>query len=515
MPERCDVAIVGYGPTGQTLAILLAQRGWRVTVLERWPTRYPLPRANHFDHEVARILQAAGVGDELRRISESFAHYEWRNAAGETLLRFNLEESGLSGWPDASTVHQPDLERLLDARARSLSGVTVRRGYEVFQIEQRSDSVRVRAQSACGEECDVEARWVVGCDGANSFVRRAMRVPIEEAGEFDWLIVDVITRAPRARHSANWQLCDPERPTTLVTAGPGRRRFEFMRLPDESRESLEDEAAAWLFLAPWGLTPANTSIERHAVYTFRARWAESWRDRRVLIAGDAAHLLPPFLSQGLGSGLRDAMTLGWKLDLVLRGQAAEQLLDTYTHERLRHVRSFIDMSLTFGRVIAMTNRDEAETRDAELVALTRAGERGTLTPPVMGPGTVLAGDPNAGQLFAQGRVRAGAREGLFDDVVGRGWVLLACDGDPTEMLDAEHGELFASLGGVTAHVGPGGLIEDLDSRYERFFERAGVRAVLVRPDFHVFGTAKGAGDVNALVRALARELVSPTVPADD
>jgi len=512
VPERCDVAIVGYGPTGQTLAILLAQRGWRVTVLERWPTRYPMPRAVHFDHEVARILQAAGVADELREISESFGCYEWRNAAGETLLRFDLVESSLSGWPDASTVHQPDLERVLDARARALRGVTVRRGYEVFHVEQRTDSVRVRAQSACGTVCDVDARWVIGCDGANSFVRRAMQVPVEEMGEFDWLIVDVITRE---WDWENLQLCDPARPTTLVSGGPGRRRFEFMRLSGESRDSLDDAATAWRLLEPWGLTESNTSLERHAVYTFRARWAESWREGRVLLAGDAAHLLPPFLSQGLGSGLRDAVTLAWKLDLVLRGRAAVELLDTYTHERLRHVRSFIEHSLAFGRVIGVTNPEEAEARDVELAAFTRAGERGTLTPPVMGPGTSLAGDPNAGELFAQGRVRTAGREGLFDDVVGRGWVLLSCDGDPAEMLDSEHGALFASLGGVTAHVGSGGPIEDLDARYTRFFERAGVRAVLVRPDFHVFGTAKGAGEVNALIGALARELACPTVPYDD
>jgi flavoprotein hydroxylase len=517
--ERCDVAIVGCGPTGQTLAILLAQRGWRVTVLERWPTAYPMPRAIHFDHEIGRIFQGAGVGDEVRAISEGCPSFEWRNAAGETLVRFGLSpKQGLCGWPDANLVHQPDLERVLDERARALPGISVRRGFEVFEIEPDGPCVHVRARDASGEVRDVEARYAVGCDGANSFVRRWMGTTVEDQGPVsDWLIIDLVTSSPRPWEPANFQLCDPARPATVTSGGPGRRRFEFMRLPNETIESLNDSNMAWELLEPWGLTEANTILERHTVYNFRARWAETWRLGRVLLAGDAAHVLPTFAAQGLGSGVRDAATLAWKLDLVLAGRAAEELLDTYIQERLPHVRSFIDLSLSLGRMICVTNPSDAAARDAGLIALNRAVERAPMpSAPQMGPGTMLAADRHAGEIFPQGRVRSRDRsvEGLFDDVVGRGWVLLGADRDPGNALEPEQRAFFTSLGGLSAHVGVGAPLADLDGKYRTFFERSGARMALVRPDFHVFGTAKGPAGANSLVAALARELESPYVAED-
>ncbi len=518
MTERCDVAIVGYGPTGQMLAILLAQRGWRVTVLERWPTAYPMPRAVHFDHEVGRIFQAAGVSAEVRAISEPCTTYEWRNAAGERLVEFRMNPvDGPAGWPESNLLHQPDLERVLDRRARSFRGVSVRRGFEVYEIEPGGQGVHVRARDASGALRDVEARYAIGCDGANSFVRRWMRAPIEDLNlSFDWLIVDVIARS--SRRWEDWQLCDPARPTTIISGGPGRRRFEFMRLPHETIESLNDSRMAWELLARWGLYESNTILERHTVYRFRARWAETWRSGHVLLAGDAAHELPPFTSQGIGAGVRDAATLAWKLDLVLLGRAPDELLDTYERERLHHVRLFIDLSVSLGHLISVTNPEEAAARDAAMIALSRASERAPMpSPPVIGPGTLLEGDRHAGEPFPQAhvRMRTATRrfEGLFDDVVGRGWVLLGADEDPGLALAPEQRAFFASLGGISARVGPGAPLVDLDGRYQRFFERAGVRIVLVRPDFLVFGTAKGPEDANALIGALARQLTSPS-PAD-
>ena len=234
MDDRPDVAIVGYGPAGQTLAILLGQRGWRVAVFEKQPAAYPLPRAVHFDHEVARILQAAGLGQELPRLSEPADVYEWRNAAGETLLRIGSKGAGLSGWPEANMFSQPDLERALDTRARALQGVEVLRAAEVVDLRPSGDDVEVVVVDPDGNRSRVRARWVVGCDGANSFVRRHLGASVTDLGFFfDWLIVDVVPGKPRVWDPINGQLCDPARPTTIVSGGPGRRRCEFMRLPGE------------------------------------------------------------------------------------------------------------------------------------------------------------------------------------------------------------------------------------------------------------------------------------------
>jgi len=313
MDELFDVAIVGYGPVGQLLAILLGQRGRRVAVLERWPRAYPLPRAVHFDHEVARVLQSAGVADALADRVEPADLYEWRNAAGEILLRIGRDaEHSVSGWPESSMFCQPELEAILDARARALPSVRVERGCEVDGVRAAAEHVELQAKTETSERVALRARYAVGCDGANSFVRGKMGSAWSDLGfYFDWLVVDVLPHAPRPWNPPNWELCDPARPTTLVSGGPGRRRWEFMRLPGETIEELDREETAWRLLAPWDVHPANARLERHAVYTFRARWADAWRRDRLLLAGDAPHLMPPFAGQGMCSGMRDAANLAW------------------------------------------------------------------------------------------------------------------------------------------------------------------------------------------------------------
>ena len=226
-PDR-DVAVVGAGPTGLTLAILLAQRGRSVTILERWPEPYPLPRAVHFDHEVGRILQSCGIGAGLRAISEPTDVYEWRNAAGTTLLRFGTRGDAPSGWPSSSMFCQPQFERLLGERADSLASIELRRGVEVVGVEDRGDRVVLTAADGSA----LSASYVIGCDGANSTVRSLTGLPVHDLGFFyDWLVVDVVLHEPRVFVPTNLQVCDPARPTTAVSGGPGRRRWEFMRLP--------------------------------------------------------------------------------------------------------------------------------------------------------------------------------------------------------------------------------------------------------------------------------------------
>jgi 2-polyprenyl-6-methoxyphenol hydroxylase-like FAD-dependent oxidoreductase len=499
-----DVAIVGYGPVGQTLAILLGQLGWKVGVFEKQPAPYPLPRAVHFDHEVARILQAAGLGEELPRLTEPADTYEWRNAAGETLLLMRGKETSLSGWPEANMFAQPELERALDTRVRTLPSVEVHRGAEVVDIRLAASEVAL----VVGHRREIGARWVVGCDGANSFVRGHVGSAVTDLGFFfDWLIVDVVPREPRAWTPINWQLCDPARPTTVVSGGPGRRRWEFMRLPEESVADLNSEATAWRLLAPWGMTPTTASLERHALYTFQARWVDQWRNGRCLLAGDAAHQMPPFAGQGMCAGLRDAANLAWKLDLVLRGLAPDALLDTYASERVAQVRRVVEFSIELGKVICVADPAAAAARDAAMIAAVKdGGPTPPLPTPAIGPGLLVDGDPLAGHLFLQGEVRRGETTGRFDDVVGRGFTLVNPVGDPARGLAPELAAFFASIGGISAHVGPGGSVHDVHGTYARWFAEHGVGVVLQRPDFHVFGTAATIDGTAALVGRLRSAL---------
>jgi 2-polyprenyl-6-methoxyphenol hydroxylase-like FAD-dependent oxidoreductase len=505
----CDAAIVGAGPTGLALAILLAQRGRNVTVLERQPAPYPLPRAVHFDHEVGRILQSLGVAHELDGFTEPAPIYEWRNAAGEILLRFGRDkQSGLCGWPESNMFHQPQLEAALERRARSFPNLQLVRGADAHVLHDAGDAVHVAARLESGAALELSARYVVGCDGANSFVRGAIGSGWHDLGfAFDWLVVDVLPHETRVWSPLNWQLCDPARPTTLVSGGPGRRRWEFMRLPHETIDELNDRETAWKLLAPWDVRPDNATLERHAVYTFRARWADAWRRGRVLLAGDAAHLTPPFAGQGMCSGLRDAANLAWKLDLVLGNLASDALLDSYESERAPHVRTLIDFAVALGRVICVPDPKDAAERDARMIPAAKAsGLQSPMPGPKLGSGCWREDDAAAGALFVQGRVARGDQIARFDDLVGSGFALVSMQGDPRPVLSFEQRAFFSAIGGVTAHVGANAALRDVDGAYERWFAAHPCAVVLQRPDFTVFGTAKELAGAGVLVDALRTAL---------
>lgn len=490
----CDVAIVGAGPVGLVLGILLAQLGRSVVVVERWPEPYALPRAVHFDHEVGRILQSCGIGDALRDLIEPAGIYEWRNATGTVLLRFGRHGDGPSGWPASSMFCQPELEALLARRAEDLADLDVRRGVEVTSLDQRDDHVVVGA----ADGTVVRARYVVGCDGANSTVRTLAGLPVHDMGFFyDWLIVDVVLNEPRTFDPLNLQICDPARPTTAVSGGPGRRRWEFMRLPGESLDELNDEARAWDLLAGWDVTPDNARLERHAVYTFQARHAERWRDRRVLVAGDAAHQMPPFAGQGMCAGVRDAANLAWKLDHVLARAAPDDLLDTYQQERLPSALGAIELSRSLGEIICVPDADAAAARD-EAMAAGVTGEASDVPDlPGIDAGFVHPESVDAGSLFVQGS-SGGDR---FDDVHGVGWRLVTLDG-PIADLDADGVEWFDSIGGSAVAVG------HADPLYVRWFAEHATTWVLQRPDFRVYGTAGDAAAADRLLGDLRRHLAA-------
>lgn len=519
--ETFDVAIVGYGPVGAALAILLGQQGHRVVVLERFTEPYPLPRAVHYDHEVARILQSCGVAEQCAEIVEPADVYEFRNAHGQVLIRFGRRGNGLSGWPLSSMFSQPELEAVLCARVDELGSIEVRRGWPVHDIVEDDDIVPNGAVVVHGEAGSVRARYVVGCDGANSTVRQLTGIAMEDRAFFyDWLVVDVVFDEPRIYDPLNVQICDPARPTTVVSGGPGRRRWEFMAMPGETIEELNDEATAWRLLEPFDARPDNARLEKHAVYRFQARWVEEWRRGRALLAGDAAHQTPPFAGQGLCSGLRDAANLAWKLDLVLREQAPDTLLDAYGRERGPNMRAVIELAIDMGKLICVADPDEAAARDAAFIAADGGGLTDIAPFPPIADGVVLAGSPCAGELFLQAEVEAGGRRARFDDAVGAGWRLVTL-ADPD--LDDELARWFASIGGMVVLLGGGPSaagdvgdvsdisdISDIDGAYGAWLGERGLVAALQRPDFALYGTAAAGSEVAGILHRLRAALAGPS-----
>ena len=528
----CDVAIIGYGPTGQMLSLLLGAKGYRVAVFERWPALYPMPRAVHYDHEIARIFQAAGIAQALASVAEPGGIYEWRNASGETLLRFDWSEQSVSGWSTSTMFSQPQLEAILDSSVKALPTVTVYQGWAVEHVEQTQDAVQLQIRqhtvTSSGElvpaedRRSVRGRYVIGADGANSLLRQHMRTSLTDFGFlFDWLVVDVIPHEQRDWNPRNLQVCDPARPTTVVSGGKGRRRWEFMRLPGERVEDLNCAETVWQLLAPWDITPGNATLERHAIYTFKACWADGWRDGRFLLAGDAAHLMPPFAGQGMCAGVRDAVNLAWKLDLVLSGRAEEGLLDTYTSERLPQVQGYIHFSIDLGKIICISDPEEARMRDAHMIAARQQSSQGGLPLPSFpqGPGIFLEGDPLAGHLFLQREVGRFGSRGLFDDLVGRGFCLISTVGDPAQHLSADDEAFFTSVGGRIVALGRSAdehadQIIDISGAYAEWFAANTCAVVLTRPDFAMYGTAPNLDGAAQLVRSLRKQL-RPSVSPDE
>jgi 3-(3-hydroxy-phenyl)propionate hydroxylase len=519
MVQEADVAIVGAGPVGTLLAILLGRQGKSVALIERWPTIYDRPRAVTMDHEVARILATFGIdSDNDPAIQFHEELYYWKNADLEDLQIVDWKSVSPSGWRVTYWFNQPELEARLHGIAKDDDNISLIRGWEAISIEEVDDAVTLQLQETQklvgdnGKRQTVRANYVVGCDGANSFVRDALGIRSVDKGYFfDWLILDVVPPDDYQMTPAQWQLCDPARPTTLVPGGPGRRRWEFMVKPGESVEEIAKDESAWQLLEPWGLSPHNATLERSAVYRFQARWAEQWRVGRCMIAGDAAHLMPPFAGEGMCAGFRDALALSWRLNALVDGKLHDTVLDSYESERIHHARHYIDFSQELGRIICISDPQEAAERDktmkAELAARNFEPITGDLVH--LGPGIWCDDSAAAGELSTQGIIEAHGKRDRFDQVFGTGWIVIGLEIDPAKVIHPSHLQSLQILDGLTISIGTTGSgcqAIDVEGTYQQWMSEIHSKFIVLRPDFYVAATATTADELNRRLAKLFGKL---------
>jgi len=499
-----DVIVVGYGPSGLVLASLLGQLGHRVAVVERWPKLYGKPRLTHIDGETARLVSVCGDADQALRDSWTTPHYYFFNGKNQLLLDAGPGNTRRMLWDDHISVHLPHIEEAIHERILSLPNVQLYRGYAANGLQQDAEGVTLRcvpwhkAESSASllPELTLRARYLVGCDGSNSFVREALGVQRIDFGFNErWLCVDTEPLRPLpAKFEANAiQVCDPHRGHMFMPIGKKRQRFEFALLPNETTEEMQSVEAAFRMLKHYhGLGPEDVSLIRNLVYTFECRLAKTWKVNRVFLAGDAAHTNPPYMGQGACSGMRDAANLAWKFNLVFRGLCDAELLETYERERRPHAEQIMVGSRSLGLVANTSSPVKATVRDFLF--------RFNLAPkpkfPVLTNGVLARTDDgkllaHAGTLAPQGRVTVNGITMRFDEHVGFGFALICRPGLAGKLSP----ELSAALkvAGVQvvelAATSEGERVIDADGVYGRFLDSLRADAVLTRPDFVVYGHA--------------------------
>jgi len=426
VPRKYDVAIVGLGPTGATLANLCGLYGLRTVVHERSPAPYSQPRACHLDAEIARVLQQCGFEPELHEFLTESAGMEYVDGDGNRLFNFEgFHRAPLLGWHEDYVFLQPELEVMLRSGLVQYGHVDVHLKSDVFDPIALLD----------------DASYVVACDGGGGSTRDQLGIGFVDLGfDENWLVVDVMLhREPvPALPRVIQQVCDPTRLASFVPGHAAHRRWEFRLHGDEQPDP-------WSLLAAWGVTPQHAELIRAVPYRFHALVADRWRggpDGRLFLAGDAAHMMPPFMGQGMCSGVRDAANLAWKLAEVVTGAAPADLLATYEAERRVHTEAVVAMSVAAGHTLSRLAVDGSDLPTPDVPDPLRWSRL---------PGLDLGGDFPIGHQLPQ--------PDHLDARLGNDWVWVARD---------------------SSFVAP-------DDRAVVVEPRAtyGARAVLVRPDRYV------------------------------
>jgi 3-(3-hydroxy-phenyl)propionate hydroxylase len=497
-----DLIVVGLGPTGAMLANLMGLRGHSVLCVERDQDIYYSPKAVHFDDEIMRIFQSAGLAEEIARTSESFAEMAfltkphsrpaWKARVGTQDNRY--------GHAGAWFFHQPTLERQFRAGLERFPKVRCLLGVMAKEMRQDEQGVSLVLTQLDGSEREVRGRFLIGCDGGRSTIRRLAELSLCTA-DFDepWVVVDTKTRSGRKHPELppiHQQICNPAQPITYVPIAAPYYEWQFMVTGKKSEREATDPVFVRSQLREF-VDLDTIEIIRIAYYKFHALWARKWRNGRVMLAGDSAHQMPPFLGQGMCSGIRDADSLSWRLSLILKGLAATDLLDDYETERSVHVQHIIQGAMFLGRVIQTRRRSVAWLRNFFLFRLANTFPAyGRFIMTVMNrkrpleSGWLGKNRPKlAGKLSLQPTVATAAGDRVpLDSLQGEGFAIIARAASARFIEDR-----LPSLGNCLpvrlipfAEQPAGKTVGDFEGRLIRQFDEHAIDFLIVRPDHYIF-----------------------------
>lgn len=462
--HQTSVVIVGAGPAGLTLAHLLASYDIDTILLEKLSNTMEEPRAIGIDSETLRTMQAADlVTDIADDIYFDVRLTEYVNADGKLLFEFDTKGEQPYGFPIFNTFDQPGFDRTLATVMPRRKSVKLWFNHELKRFEQSAEGVTVYAQNADGEELKIEAQYLVGCDGGRSSVRAELDIEMTGDGnEFPWLVIDTIDPGFDKGFESRF-FCDPSRPGMTIKKHNQQRRWEWMLMPGETPSDLLEDEMIRSLIAPY-TDPSQVDIYRKRVYNFSAIVAERWQQGRVFLAGDAAHMTPPFAGQGLNSGMRDVRNLSWKLAMVIKGQSKADILETYEKERREHAKELIEFALNLGNQIQPIDPEKASERDAFFFELQKdknatedfaAGLTSSILARALDKGIVISPEDNSinGQLMYQPKVvlNDGSLE-LLDNLLGKGFSILGYNCDPAKELDADTLAYWQAYGTTTLAI---------------------------------------------------------------
>lgn len=494
-PFDVDVVVVGGGPVGVTALAMLGQVGLTAVGLEREVEMWPTARAVHFDGEAFRALQSLGAVDALEGATLPMSSMHIENEAGEILVSVPTGQLGTQGWHDDLTFHQPDVERVLREVVGKTPGVELRCGITATNVRNVDEGAEVTTEAADGTVSTIRARWVIAADGGRSSIRKNIigGTPEIHGQDAEWVVVDGHLNDSPGYEDDMIFLCHHTRPAMWIRLPGTRVRMEFMVLDGD--DPLEIVTPTAIERISRGILPASSfTAERQALYTFRGRIAERWRDGNIFLVGDAAHLAPPCFGQGLCAGIRDVANLVWKLDMVKRKAADPLLLDTYESERKPHARFWVEQAVTAAGFLQTLDPEVAQQRDEFIRANPLSAAP---VSPALGPGLHQGDrDERAGGLSVQPVLDDGVR---LDDMVGTHFVV-AASRELYMDLDVTIRTRLESSGDVVVLLDP--------EKIDPILQGAQATAVVIRPDRYILGAADSTADLEGLIEMIPGVTVS-------